>query len=371
MGTEEERKIVTALISDLNEFYGVGLNPSPLLERGVPTQVTTITKGRIVLVGASHMVRLAKIFGQGVITLAYPGFRPNVSAIAQIVEKLESLKLDKNDTVIFDLISNVAFMGTDDGGLPTEASRAEDGRYHVTGSLTTAPPSVIKKNLAMCTPMGDAIGNAGTVLISPVPRYVYNRCCGNVTHVENLTDPDYDEEIGMGLEGIKRLIRNWATEFLLNFALIDPTMLNDACDLGIKTRVTNNGSCPWDDEDPVHLTSEGYRDLAGHIKEHVSSEFASEEASVSGSDISSGKRRAPESVVTAPAPKRGRGSRPPRVAGWLMGRLDHDRERWYGDHARARAAHHPQRGSRHGEQGRYRGWRPGHGGRGRRGRKWH
>jgi hypothetical protein len=162
MGTKEERTIVTALISDLNEFYGVGLNPSPLLERRVPTQATTITKGRIVLVGASHMVRLPKILGQGVITLAYPGFRLNVSAIAQLVEKLESLKLDKNDTVIFDLLSNVAFMGTDDGVLPTEAFRAEDGRYHVIGSLTTAPPSVIKKNLALCTPMGEALGNAGT-----------------------------------------------------------------------------------------------------------------------------------------------------------------------------------------------------------------
>jgi hypothetical protein len=74
MGTEEERTIVTALISDLNEFYGVGLDPFPLLERGVSTQVTAITKGRIVLVGASHMVRLAKCLGQGVITLAYPGF---------------------------------------------------------------------------------------------------------------------------------------------------------------------------------------------------------------------------------------------------------------------------------------------------------
>jgi hypothetical protein len=127
----------------------------------------------------------------------------------------------------------------------------------------------------------------------------------NVTHIENLTDPDYDEEIGMGLEGIKRIIRNWATEFLPNFALIDPTMLNDACDLGIKTQVTNTGTCPWDDDDPVHLSMEGYRDLAVHLREHVSSEFASEEASGSGSDFSSGKRRAPESVVDPPGSQAG------------------------------------------------------------------
>jgi hypothetical protein len=110
--------------------------------------------------------------------------------------------------------------------------------------------------------------------------------------------------------------------------------------------------------------------LAGHIKEHVSSELASDGASISGSEVSSGKRRAPESVVTrqpAPAPKRGRGSRPPRVAGWLMGRLDHDREGVHG-RAPARAANHLQHGFRHGGRGRYRGWRSDHGGRGR---KWH
>jgi hypothetical protein len=66
----------------------------------------------------------------------------------------------------------------------------------------------------------------------------------------------------MGLEGIQRLICNWAVELMLDFKLIDPTMLNDACDLGIKTRVTNSGSCPWENDDPVHLSSEGYRDLA-------------------------------------------------------------------------------------------------------------
>jgi hypothetical protein len=42
-----ERTIVSALISDLNEFYGVGIDPFPLLERGVTTQGTSITNGRI------------------------------------------------------------------------------------------------------------------------------------------------------------------------------------------------------------------------------------------------------------------------------------------------------------------------------------
>ncbi len=109
-----------------------------------------------------------------------------MTAVSQLVESLDSLKLTRNDTVVLDLLSNVALLGTDDNGLPTEAMQAEDGRYHVVRSLATAPPSVVKKNLALCTPLSEFLGNAGTVLISPVPRYVYNRCCENVGHVTRI-----------------------------------------------------------------------------------------------------------------------------------------------------------------------------------------
>jgi hypothetical protein len=40
----------------------------------------------------------------------------------------QKLNLGNRDTVILDLLSNCAFMGTDSAGLPTEAVRAEDGR---------------------------------------------------------------------------------------------------------------------------------------------------------------------------------------------------------------------------------------------------
>jgi hypothetical protein len=54
----------------------------------------------------------------------------------------------------------------------------------------------------------------------------------------------------------------------------DPTMLNDACDLGVKTRVTSSGTCPWGENDLVHLTPEGYKDLVLAIREHTHGEMA-------------------------------------------------------------------------------------------------
>jgi hypothetical protein len=90
-------------------------------------------------------------------------------------------------------------MGTDDGGLPSEAIRAEDGSYRIVMSLIIAPPSLTKKVLSGCTGLLDVVWRTGTVLISPVPRYVYSKCCNDANHIENFEDTELDEEIVAGL----------------------------------------------------------------------------------------------------------------------------------------------------------------------------
>ncbi len=346
IGPLDEKKIVLALISDLNGFYGINLDPNPSLERGVSTQGTDTAQGRTILVGASHMVRLADKLGQETISLALPGFKPKENLILNLASRLRSLKLEKSDTVILDLLSNTTFMGTDGDGLPSEASRAEDGRYHVIGSLTVAPSSFIKKVLATCQPLCEELRKAGCILISPVPRYVHGKCCDDAGHIDNFDDVDRDEEIAFGLEGVKRLLHTWATDNNLMYEVIDPTMLNDSCDLGIKTRVSNSGQQLqqlWSVNDPVHLTSEGYRDLADIIVAHIRATACEDSSSLheAGSSGSSNKRRLPEPVITRPrgtTPKRGRVGQPPKVADWLVGRIAEQEYRpgWHRGKGRSR-----------------------------------
>jgi hypothetical protein len=123
--------------------------------------------------------------GQNTISFAFPGFRPKENMISEITAKLEELNLCKDDTVVLDLLSNVVFMGTDDSGLPTEATRAEDGSYHIVDSLTIAPPSLTKKIIRGCSGLAKVLKGTGTVLISPAPRYVYSKCCENIEYIEN------------------------------------------------------------------------------------------------------------------------------------------------------------------------------------------
>jgi hypothetical protein len=57
-----------------------------------------------------------------------------------------------------------------------------------------------------------------------------------IKHFENFEDPDLDEEIVTGLEGIKRQLQNWGAENDLLFNNIDPTLLSDSCDFPSKRR---------------------------------------------------------------------------------------------------------------------------------------
>jgi hypothetical protein len=343
---KEEESIVYALLEDINKLFGLGIDPNPSLERGCVTQGTYTDKKRTVLVGASHMKRLADQMGSETVSLAFSGFRPKEKAIAEIVNKLAELKLTKEDTVVIDLLSNSVFMGTDQCGLPTEAVRAEDGSYHIVGSLAIAPASVTKKILAGCSALAKSLKDTGTVLISPIPRYVYSKCCDNPEHVDNFEDSERDEEIVLGLEGVKKIMHNWAMEHDLTYDLIDPTQLADPSDLGLRTRTTVAGRALWRKDDPIHLTPEAYGDLAVALRDTVLSGPAAESVSVTGSEKEGRKRKVPESIVTRQPVlqhKKGRGAAPQPAAGWLLGRIDRadrgsDRGR---GHARGGHGHRP------------------------------
>jgi hypothetical protein len=322
---EGEGRLIMSLFEEINNFYGMGIDPNPTLERGSVTQGADMNKIRTVFVGASHMTRLADEMGHDVVNLAFPGFRPKEQMLNEIASKLAELKLGKKDTVVVDLLSNVVFMGTNNDGLPTEATRAEDGSYHVVGSLTIAPPSLTKKILAGCSKLAHALKETGTVLVSPIPRYVFRKCCDNPEHIENFEDPELDEEVVLGLERVKKILQNWAIDHDLCFEIIDPTLLADTRDLGLRERTTSSGQRLWRLDDPVHLTTGGYRDIAQAIADSVVSGPAEDSASATGSSRNSQKRKRAESVVTKhPIPVAKRGATTPRTAGWLLGRLENN-----------------------------------------------
>jgi hypothetical protein len=290
--SENKKKVIYILMEDLILHFGVGIHPCPSLERGVVTHVSDSMHGRLVLMGASHINRLAGVMDAGTVSLAYQGFRPREPMISEITNKLKALNFGKLDTVVMDLLSTLPLWALMHPDYPPRRVRAEGRKYHITGSLTVAPPTLTKKVLSDCLPLAAALKGTGTVLLSPVPCYVYEKCCKDPQLIENFEDPDLDEEIIAGLEGIKRQqLQNWWAENNLLFSIIDPTLLSDSCDLSLKTRVASDGHPPWATGDPIHLTATACQDLATVIGESVLAGAAGDSASEAGSSSHSQKRK--------------------------------------------------------------------------------
>jgi hypothetical protein len=210
-------------------------------------------------IGASHMYRMAEYLPADSISLAYPGFKPSTESIVVIKEKLDALSLSASDTVVLDLLSNSAYMGTDVDGLPLPAERAGDSRYHIPGSLTTAPPTILKKVLEVCSTLAEPIKQSNVVLVCPIPLYVMGSCCTDPAHIENRKS----KTLKTNWLTVKNNTRGWwAVAVGLRFCLMDPTAVVHPTEPLLRNRLTSNGLSIWCPGDPVHLSQEAYRDLA-------------------------------------------------------------------------------------------------------------
>jgi hypothetical protein len=145
-----------------------------------------------------------------IVDLTAKGWIPKSGKIDRLCETLKKLNLTEIDTVIIDSMSNTAYLGTDEDGLPIPAEKSiEDGRYHLNGDLQLAPPSAFKSTMKLVEKIISNTGGAKTLLTVPLPRYVLVACCDDTNHVLNRQDPDFCREIS----GSKKSLSDAATAF--------------------------------------------------------------------------------------------------------------------------------------------------------------
>jgi hypothetical protein len=142
MDTGTEAKLVNCMLEELNDAYGLKLDSVPDISREVDPG-TDHGQRKMVIVGASHMSRIAAVMADGgiqVSNLSTPGWKGTKENISKVTDYVKSANLAKTDMVVLDLFSNSAFMGTDESGMPRKAVRSPvDGKYHLVGQLQAAP----------------------------------------------------------------------------------------------------------------------------------------------------------------------------------------------------------------------------------------
>jgi hypothetical protein len=263
---ETEGKLVTGLFTELNDVYGLGLDICLDMTRG-PVPVTDHGRRRTAIVGASHMCRLMAAMtdaGTQVINLCTPGWKGSKDNLTKIADCIREEKLCEDDILIMDLWSNVAFMGTNEAGLPSHAVKnVKDGKYHLMGQLQAAPKTVFRAVLADAAGIVEAAGSAKIFLVAPIARYVMGKCCNDPTHVVNFGTEDLYSEVYRAAD--------------ISEAALAASPLNDSCsifhvlenlsssDSDLSEVRTASGESAWRAGDPVHLTEAAYAEAAAAL----------------------------------------------------------------------------------------------------------
>jgi uncharacterized membrane protein YgcG len=338
--SQDESDLIYPMLLNANEVYGLGLDAQPDLNRDLDP-APGLTMGRMVLIGASHMRRTAVALesaGVEVIDLSTPGWTPTSENIASLTLQLNGVKIQPTDTVFLDLMSNTAYMGSDEMGIPVRPVRLpSDNRYHITGELQVAPVMAFKKVLSDCEPVLKAAGAANCLLVVPFPRYVHEKCCNDAAHIVNYGTENYFAEISRVEQVVKSAMTGLVGKGTKLFSLLG----NDS-DTDLYQMVTGGGGLSDIWNDPVHFTRRVYKSVADSFLAIHS------EAGAAGLPH---KRPRLDSVAT-PAPV-ARSAARVALPNWLLGRAS--RGRGTGDGGSGRGGFRGRGGNGGGGRGGYRG----------------
>ena len=260
---EMEGQVIETMFMEINTVFGLTLDIHPVIDRAADPSPSP-GSGRTVLVGASHVTRIANTLANEqdqVIPLCTPGWTPSKSNLQSSLEYIKELKLGKKDKVIFDPWANSAYMGTDATGLPIPAMKiGKGGHYHILGHLQAAPRQVFRVKLDSARGVIDACGEATVILLAPFPRYVSGGCCKEAGHVTNLNTSDLHSEI------LKAVEHSVAAATALEMPNVKIFTYFDCFGSNKEPfpLLTSGDETIWA-TDAVHLSEAGYRNVAAAL----------------------------------------------------------------------------------------------------------
>ncbi len=89
------------------------------------------------------------------------------------------------------------------------------GRFHLGGETVVSPLDTFLKTIEAIIPILSAMP---CVIIPPLPRYLFARCCDDNEHCTNLGQPDFAQNLLSGYIKLRNLlIRSLAQKGLKNF----------------------------------------------------------------------------------------------------------------------------------------------------------
>jgi hypothetical protein len=130
------------------------------------------------------------------------------------------------------------------------------------------------------------------ILLTPIPRYISTRCCGDPGHHQNFVSRSLSREITTGLDIISEQLQGWGESKGIDFEILYTVGTVIGTD-DLKGAQYNNRPL-WAPEDPVHRVAPAYDLLGAKIGEFFQNE--------DGDEPLAKRPRLQSTVVTAKKP---------------------------------------------------------------------
>jgi hypothetical protein len=259
--------LLGSLLNFLFDNFRACSRPETYLVRADESLKQSEKHGKTVtLVGASNLGHSTTYFSDPDMTflgVTVAGWTPCPENVKKMVSAVEE-KSKNSDAFVFDLLGNVSVRFEQFDGT-TALPYKSNGKYHLAGRVVMTPSETFKKIVQSITPIIQAKGNKPCVVLPPLPRYLFSRCCSDSNHCTNANDPDFHSTLMSGFVRLKNeLIQQLVSQGITNFKVMDsccvtsaPTTASIDMRLSELKKVCSN--------DGIHFVDAGYKNMASRV----------------------------------------------------------------------------------------------------------
>ena len=241
----QEKRVVTAIIEELQSNLAMDLDSSPIFDRN-PGPIQDAGDDCYLVVGSSNARRLSEALKRKMLSTGYvfsSNWRATKKSVsdmaAHITKELESRPYT---AVIFHLLDNNIYFELGEDGSKSLPKKGPDGKYHVLGDLAIADKDGQYAILKLCEPLWEAAKGKSMVIISPMARFITAGCCQDQGHASNRQNPDFYTKMREELAACTGNIKDYLfTSGLRHGRVMDPAR----CIRGLVAAEI------WD-SDPIH-----------------------------------------------------------------------------------------------------------------------
>jgi hypothetical protein len=206
-GPDSEHAMICTLLEEVSSKFAipVGVPVPPVRSDGWGAG-----EPRYVVIGGSHAIRLAEAIresGSAAIVAAKPGWRVSASAVESLLS-LASMKIE--DVYIYQLFDNSFHMARSEEFVLLPHSKDASGRYHVFGEAVLAPRDTQFDLFRTCLPLLKLSEGKKALILSPLPRYLYERCCADKDHVVGLEENGHRDRMREDAEKSRTFLKDFA-----------------------------------------------------------------------------------------------------------------------------------------------------------------